>query len=149
MVFETIDHVVKAKSENSSINYKLVRHNVENVRIYSHDSHTFLTKISWNQSFHETSYRCKEISIHLFSISSSNTSASKFDEIIDFDRFMNFIHRNWYFRSQKAQIYLNVSNQTVFAKNFKFWGRYIGRWFLKSMDTYFLTPVRDINSLTK
>ena len=62
--------------------------------------------------------------------------------MIDFDRFINFFCRNQQFRSQKAQIYLNVSNQKVFDKNFKFWGRYIGRWILKSMDTYFLTPVQ-------
>ena len=49
MAFETIDQVVKAKSENSSINYKLVGHSVEISRICSH---TFLTKVSWKQDIY-------------------------------------------------------------------------------------------------
>ena len=41
MAFETIDQVVKAKSENSSINYKFVGHCVEISRICSDTSYIF------------------------------------------------------------------------------------------------------------
>ena len=46
MAFETIDQVVKAKSENSSINYKFVGHCVEISRICSDTPYIFFfTKV--------------------------------------------------------------------------------------------------------
>ena len=67
MAFETIDQVVKAKSENSSINYKFVGHCVEISRICSDTPYIFFfTKVresiftSQKSWFHEKRYSERE-----------------------------------------------------------------------------------------
>ena len=83
--------------------------------------------------------RCKEISINTFQKPSSTVSASKF-EIFVRNILSAYIWLDLKVLGSKKSISMNQIRYKI-QHFIKFWGRYIGRWFLKCIDTYFLTPV--------